>query len=200
TLWEVLTYPSRKLADLLAMRGAKLHSWSSFHVACGAHISSSIGPFPLLAAVSVAVPRKFRCFVRRYDSFVSRDPVTTSPRGREWPEIHADPALGSCSLGPLESSGESLIRREVISCLCRALATANHSCPRLIPEPANSFVKSFCEFTALVTSTLSPTVFPSWDRRRPDLHASAQQSGRGITVEHKGVGDGESAGGKGEKV
>jgi len=51
---------------------------------------------------------------------------------------------------------------------CRAPATANHSDPRLTPEPANSFVKSFCEFTALVTSTLSPTVFPSWDRRRPD--------------------------------
>ncbi|KYQ52488.1 hypothetical protein ALC60_08348, partial [Trachymyrmex zeteki] len=47
-------------------------------------------------------------------------------------------------------------------------ATANHSDSRLTPEPTNSFVKSFCEFTALVTSTLSPTVFPSWDRRRPD--------------------------------
>ncbi|KYM77096.1 hypothetical protein ALC53_12390 [Atta colombica] len=76
TLWEVLTYPSRKLADLLAMpvcmrprdRGAKLHSWSSFRVAC----------------------------------------VLT----------FRTPCLDHVALEPLESSGESLIRGEVISCLC----------------------------------------------------------------------------------
>lgn len=77
TLWEVLTYPSRKLADLLAMpvcmrprdRGAKLHSWSSFRVACVLTFRAPSGqircwnagplvgatqcprsPFPLLAA------------------------------------------------------------------------------------------------------------------------------------------------------
>lgn len=32
-------------------------------------------PFPLLAAVSVAEPREFQSFVRRYDSFVSRSNV-----------------------------------------------------------------------------------------------------------------------------
>ncbi|KYN36768.1 hypothetical protein ALC56_08559 [Trachymyrmex septentrionalis] len=82
TLWEVLTYPSRKLADLLAMpvcmrprdRGAKLHSWSSFRVAC---------------VLTFRAP--------------SADPV--------W--------LDHVALEPLESSGESLIRGEVISCLCK---------------------------------------------------------------------------------
>ncbi|CAL1675641.1 unnamed protein product [Lasius platythorax] len=66
--------------------------------------------------------------------------------------------------------------------------------PRLTPEPANSFVKSFCEFTALVTSTLSPTVFPSWDRRRPDLYAGASAA-EGLQPSTKGsVGDDGSAG------
>ncbi|KYN17883.1 hypothetical protein ALC57_09765 [Trachymyrmex cornetzi] len=115
TLWEVLTYPSRKLADLLAMpvcmrprdRGAKLHSWSSFRVACvltfrapsrqircwnaGPLVGATQcprSPFPLLAA----------CIGKRYSLYT--------------------PCLDHVALEPLESSGESLIRGEVISCLC----------------------------------------------------------------------------------
>lgn len=37
--------------------------------------------------------------------------------------------------------------------------TANYCDPGGPPEAANSFVKSFREFTRVVTSTLSPTVF-----------------------------------------
>lgn len=49
-------------------------------------------PFPLLAAVSVAEPREFQSFVRRYDSFVSRSSVPYEPyRSHRSHYLYSDP-------------------------------------------------------------------------------------------------------------